>query len=84
MAMIFVDIESGMASQFKFAETRSSRVAAGGADAVHMAVVGAAAAAKHIDMRETPGEIGILPAELERIADVKLWRIVELGVAQPR
>jgi aryl carrier-like protein len=63
---------------------RASRAAAGGADAVDMAVVSAAAAAKHIDVRETPGEIGILPVELERIADVELWRIVELGVAQAR
>jgi hypothetical protein len=62
----------------------SSREAAGGAYAVDVAVVGAAAAAKHIDMRETANEIGILACELKRIANVELRRIVELGVAQAR
>ena len=45
-----------------------------------MAVVRSAAAAKHVDVRETAAEVSILPAELKRIADVELRRIVELGV----
>jgi hypothetical protein len=45
-----------------------------------MAVVGAAAAAKHVDVGEAAAEFGVLAAELERIADVELWRIVEFGM----
>jgi hypothetical protein len=35
-----------------------------------MAVVRSAAAAKHVDVRETAAEVSILPAELKRIAGV--------------
>ena len=45
-----------------------------------MAVVRSAAAAKHVDVRETAAEVSIFPAELKRTADVELRRIVELGV----
>jgi hypothetical protein len=49
-----------------------------------MAVVGAATAAEHVDMREATEQLGILAAELERVATVELRRIVELGVAAAR
>lgn len=60
------------------ASRRLHRSAAGCADTAHMAVVRSAAAAKHVDVRETAAEVSILPAELKRIADVELKR--KLGV----
>src|SRR5262245_7667553 len=61
-----------------------SRAPACGADALHMAVVCAAAAAKHIDMRKATHEVGVLGAELLRVADVELRCVVEFCVAAAR
>src|SRR5262249_59957031 len=60
------------------------RTPAGHADAVHMAMIGAAASSEHIDMREAAEEFGVLPAQLLRIANVELRGVVEFSVAEAR
>ena len=52
------------------------RTPASHADAVHMAMIGAAASPEHIDMREAAEKFGVLPAQLMRIANVELRGIV--------
>ena len=49
-----------------------------------MPVVGAAAAAEHVNVRETVEQFGIERAELFGIAGVSCGRIVELGVTLAR
>ena len=63
---------------------RSRSAAASRADAVDVAVVGAATAAEHVDVWKAAQQLSILAAELERVANVELGRIVELGVAAAR
>lgn len=62
----------------------SGRASTRHADAMHMAVIGAAAATEYIYVRKAADEIGILAAEFMRAAHVELRRIVELGMAAPR
>ena len=49
-----------------------------------MAVIGAAAAAQHVDLRMGLHEVAVLPAELDRIAGVEIGGVVQLLVAAPR
>ena len=48
------------------------RTLAGEADAFHVAIVGTAAAAKHVELRKAAEEIGILFPQLHRIAHIQL------------
>jgi hypothetical protein len=48
-----------------------------------MPVVGAAAAAEHVDVRQLRKDGAVFAAELGRIAVVELGRRVELGMAPP-
>ena len=59
-------------------------VDAGAGDRLDVAVVGAAAAAEHVDLRVLLQQLAVFPAELDRIAGVELGRRVELRVAAPR
>ena len=49
-----------------------------------MPMVGAAASAQHIDLREAAEQLGILLAELLRMTRIELGGIVELGMALAR
>ena len=59
-----------------FASLRKSRralhLAAGERDALDVAVIGAAAAAQHVDLRMTPQQLAILAAQLHRIAGIEI------------
>jgi hypothetical protein len=59
----------------------NSGVAAGKADLLDVAVVGAAAAAQHVELAERAAQVAVLKAQLCRIAVVQVLRLVELGVA---
>ena len=49
-----------------------------------MPMVGAAASAQHIDLREAAEQLGILRAELVRVTRIELSGIIELGMALAR
>ena len=49
-----------------------------------MSVIGPAATAEHIDVREAPQQLGVLLAELGRVAGVQLSGVVDLCMAAAR
>ncbi len=59
------------------------RLAAGKGDLLHMPVVGAAAAAKHIDVAEAVTNGPVLLAKFHRVSSIKLGCLVKFGMAAP-
>ena len=53
----------------------------GAGNRLDMAVVCAAAAAKHVDLRMHPHQSPVFAAKLLRIAGIEIGRRIELGVA---
>jgi hypothetical protein len=62
----------------------SRRRLASEADLLHVAKVGAATAAEHIEMAELASQIGVLTRKLRRIPDVEARHGFEFGVAAHR
>jgi hypothetical protein len=57
---------------------------AGKGDLLHMPVIGAAAAAEHIEVVVPLNETAVLAPEFDGIACVQIGRRIEFGVAAPR
>src|SRR5690625_2859157 len=65
------------------ASDRDAFARAGEADLLDVAMVGAAAAAQDVELRQPAAQIKVLLAQLQRIAGIEIRRGVELRMAPP-
>jgi hypothetical protein len=65
-------------------ERLRDRLLAGEANLLEVPMIGAAAAAKHIDVMMLPAQRSVAAAEIRRIADVEIGRLIELGMTAYR